>query len=101
MSEFKPGSIDHRRKVAEKYHLTEQEIIDMPTDKFTIFCTGLSIGEKYGGLKATYGVLKNPDPKQVIDMLYELSDEDRNKVLDEFCEPVGETDEEKEEDPET
>lgn len=94
-----PGSIEHRKKVAEKYHLTEQSVLDMPYDKFKSFCTGLEIGEKYGGLRATYSILKNPDPQQVIDMMYGLSEEDLNRVLDEFCEPEGEADEEKEEDP--
>ena len=91
MNEFKPGSIEHRKKVAEKYHLTEQEVIDMSEEKFMVFCTGLEIGEKYGGLRATYSLLKNPDPHQVIDMIYALDEEGRNMVLDEFCEPVKES----------
>ncbi len=89
MTEFKPGSIEHRKKVIEKYHIEDgQKILDMPYDKFEIFCTGLAVGEKYGGLRATYSVLKNPDPQQVIDMMHELSEEDLNKVLDEWCEPL-------------
>lgn len=96
---MKPGSIEHRKKVAEKYHMEPQEIIDMPEDKFKIFCTGLEIGEKYGGLRATYSVLKNPDPQQIIDMIYALDEEGREIVLDEFCEPEGEADEEAKEDP--
>lgn len=87
MSEFKPGSIEHRKKVAEKYRIDAQEVLDMSYPKFEAFCTALKIGEKYGGLRATYSVLKNPSVQQVIDMMYELSEEDRNKVLDEFCEP--------------
>ena len=93
MNEFKPGSIEHRKKVIERYHIEDgQKILDMPYPKFEVFCIGLSIGEKYGGMKATYGVLKNPSVQQVIDMMYELSDEDRDKVLDEFCEPDPEID---------
>lgn len=51
MAAFDPYSINHRKSVAEKYSLTEQEIIDMPRDKFEVFCTGLEIGEKYGARK--------------------------------------------------
>lgn len=93
MNNLVPGSIEHRKKVIEKYHIEDgQKIIDMPYDKFEIFCTGLSIGEKYGGLRATYSVLKNPDPKQIIDMMHGLTADDLNTVLDEFCEPLEEKD---------
>lgn len=43
--------IEHRKKVAARYNLPEQEIINMPRDKFELFCTGLGIGEKYGARK--------------------------------------------------
>lgn len=45
------GSVEHRKKVASKYGLDEQEIIDLPKDKFEIFISGLGIGEKYGAKK--------------------------------------------------
>lgn len=40
-------SVEHRKKVAEKYNLEPQEIIDLPRDKFEIFVSGLEIGEKH------------------------------------------------------
>lgn len=43
--------IEHRQKVAEKYNLDAQEIINMPREKFEVFCIGLEIGEKYGAEK--------------------------------------------------
>ena len=49
--DFKPGSIEHRKKVAAKYGFDEQEIIDMPKREFKNFCIGLEIGEKYGARK--------------------------------------------------
>lgn len=44
-------SVEHRKKVAEKYNLDVQEIIDLPREKFEIFVSGLEIGEKYGAEK--------------------------------------------------
>ena len=51
MENFKPGSVEHRKKVAEKYGLDEQEVIDLPKKEFHILCVGLEIGEKYGARK--------------------------------------------------
>lgn len=60
------NSVEHRKKVAEKYGLDEQEIIDLPKDKFEILISGLEIGEKYGAKKVIDYIRKefNDDKKQ-------------------------------------
>ena len=44
-------SVEQRKKLAKKYNLDAQEIIDLPRDKYEIFISGLEIGEKYGASK--------------------------------------------------
>jgi len=44
-------SVEWRKKTAAKYNLDEQEIIDLPRDKYEILIAGLEIGEKYGAKK--------------------------------------------------
>lgn len=44
-------SVEWRKKTAAKYNLAEQEIIDLPRDKYEILIAGLEIGEKYGAKK--------------------------------------------------
>lgn len=56
--------IEHRKKVAAKYNLAEQEIIDMPRDKFEIFVSGLEIGEKYGARKIINYLKEERDKEQ-------------------------------------
>ena len=51
MSGIEPGSIEHRKKVAEKYGFVEQEVIDLPKKEFHTLCVGLNVGEKYGARK--------------------------------------------------
>lgn len=50
MSEFVVGSIEHRKLVAKKYGIEEQDVIDLSKDAFDGLCMGLSIGEKCGAL---------------------------------------------------
>lgn len=56
--------IEHRKKVAAKYNLSEQEIIDMPRDKFEVFCTGLEIGEKHGAMKVIHHLKEEFDKEK-------------------------------------
>ena len=81
-----PGSIEHRKKVAEKYNINEQEVIDMPAKNFEAFCVGLFTGEKHGANE----LLKNlvNEPEIISGIMQHMSEENRNKVLDEFCEPI-------------
>lgn len=51
-------SIEWRKKTAAKYNLAEQEIIDLPRDKYEILIAGLEIGEKYGAKKVIEHVKK-------------------------------------------
>lgn len=44
-------SVEHRKKLAKKYNLDEQEVINLPIDKLEMLETGLAIGEKYGARK--------------------------------------------------
>lgn len=43
------GSIEHRIKVAEKYNVNKQQVIDLPIKEFEAFVAGLGIGEKHAG----------------------------------------------------
>lgn len=56
--------IEHRKKVAEKYNLDEQEIIDLPREKFEIFVSGLEIGEKYGAKKVIDAIKADMEVKE-------------------------------------
>lgn len=51
-------SVEWRKKTAAKYNLAEQEIIDLPRDKYEILIAGLEIGEKYGAKKVIEHVKK-------------------------------------------
>jgi hypothetical protein len=86
MNDFVPGSVEHRKKVADMYHLDEQEVLDLPKREFKNFCAGIKIGEKSGAEKLVENMLI--EPKMVIDILKQMSEENLNEVLDEFCEPV-------------
>ena len=99
MNKLVPGSIDHRKKVAEMYHLDEQEVLDLPKREFKNFCAGIKLGEQDGAKKMLVSLVD--DPNMVIDILKNMSEENLNKVLDEFCESVGEEHEEEKEDLET
>lgn len=57
-------SVEHRKKVAEKYNLDVQEIIDIPRDKFKVFCTGLEIGEMYGAKKVIAAIKADMKAKE-------------------------------------
>ena len=56
--------VEHRKKVAAKYNLAEQEIIDMPRDKFEVFVSGLEIGEKFGAKKVIEAIKKDMEDKE-------------------------------------
>lgn len=62
--EFKPGSIDHRKKVAEKYGFDEQEVIDLRKREFRMLCVGLEIGEKFGARKVIKEMKEISDAKK-------------------------------------
>ena len=47
----KPGSIEHRKSVAAKYHLLEQDVLDLKKREFEMLCIGLEQGEKYAARK--------------------------------------------------
>ncbi len=51
-------SVEWRKKTAAKYNLAEQEIIDLPRDKYEILIAGLGIGEKYGAKKVIEHIYK-------------------------------------------
>ena len=56
--------VEHRKKVAAKYNLAEQEIIDLPREKFEIFVSGLEIGEKFGAKKVIHHLKEEFEKEQ-------------------------------------
>ena len=44
-------SVEYRKKVAAKYNINEQDVIDLPKPEYDAFIAGLQIGEKYGAAR--------------------------------------------------
>lgn len=71
-----------RKKVAEIYDIPEDQMQQAKKEQVVDFERGVIAGMA----KTKADLTKNPDV--VIDILKCMSDENRNKVLDEFCEPI-------------
>ena len=57
-------SIEYRKKVAAKYGIEEQEVIDMPKKEYDAFISGLYIGQKYGAAKLAADLRKQMEANE-------------------------------------
>ena len=81
-------SVEKRKEIAKKYHQDEQTVINMTKDEYIGFVVGLVEGEKEGAKKMLVGLVDQPS--MVVDILNEMTEENRNLVLDKFCEDAQE-----------
>lgn len=76
-------SVEKRKEIAKKYHQDEQLVINMARDEYIGFVVGIVEGEKEGAKKMLVGLVDQPD--MVISILNNMTEGNRNFVLDKFC----------------
>ncbi len=80
-------SVEKRKEIARKYHQDEQFVINMTKEEYTGFVVGIVEGEKEGAKKMLVGLVDQPS--MVVDILNEMTVENRNAVF-ELCKTVEE-----------